>query len=515
MENIEAKKSLVERLRICPKLQCYFWSRRNNCDGTMSEITYEDEDFWKQERSSLLLLAARRFENNLHERKTSPDAVTTELYDSDRLVAPQWPDDESSAATNSQLLRSLDWMSFEEMKPNQNLSSSYVNFNLNQTPNSEQQNHDRIPHLGPVNDQDESFSSASSGMLSVLQKDSICETDEMEDLFKKIVNTSTLSTSLNTLSTSLNTPANTVAYDRRSTENDAPFRRKPSQLEAPSPEFIDVKKATCLNLFVDDYPETGFLSLLESLQSNQVIERIVIFRKRTTNGERRTRSLEDMDNLFYVINSLSKSLVELVLWNFHPEDLSSLHVGLLDQPSIGYLELHMELGTIDQDLVETIACNMPSLVSIELEVHGSFPVWVLLESDSLAVLEVISTGFEFESNDVLRLASKVRTNYSLTVLDLGPLIPRWCLGTVMASVRFSHCTKLETFRFSCRNHNHDQGDACMAEVLKTIESKTAPLRIVWNHSNVHFSVSDETRSRAMQAFTRNPSLEQFRVFQES
>jgi len=220
-----------------------------------------------------------------------------------------------------------------------------------------------------------------------------------------------------------------------------------------------------------------------------------------------------MENLFHIIHNLSQSLLELVLWNFHSKDLSSLRLGLGNQSSIGHLQLHMEFGTLNQKVVESIA-SMPSLVSLELEVNESFPVWALLRSETLAMLGVISPSFDFESNDVVRLASSLRTNSALKVLQLEPYIPGWCVGSVMASLRFSHCTKLHTFQFSCRNDDEEQGDACMAEILKTIESETC-LRVLWNHYFESFSVSDDVRSKTMTILSHNLSMQQFRVFVEN
>ena len=330
----------------------------------------------------------------------------------------------------------------------------------------------------------------------------------MDDLYERIaVNTSNMSSSFNT--------QNTNSKISRVFSNDdvaVPISSRASRNQSYSNKFADVKTAKSLNLFIDEYPQSSFFSLLDSLQFNNDIERIDVFRKRTTNEEIRTRTSDDMDTLFHVIRNLS-NLVELVLWNFHPEDLSSFCLGIADHLSIGNLQLHMECGTLDNQSAEAIA-SMPSLVSLELEVNESFPVWSLLESKSMVLLGVVSNSFDFEANDVLRLAGRIRTNSVLRVLDLEPRIPSWCIGAVMASLRFSHTSRLETFRFSCQNDSEDQGDACMAEILKTIEYET-PLRVLWNHSRESFSVSEGIRRKTMLAARRNPSLEQFHLFVES
>jgi hypothetical protein len=394
---------------------------------------------------------------------------------------------------------------FHDMKL---LSSLYIpceDFDVDRNPENENQMDGGIPKLEPICDKENSFSSSSTNNSNVIlrQNDGVESASFCDHLYKRIVDTSGLSSSFNAQNENEN-----------SINSRGGLRTRTSQNQDHSNEFSDVKTAKSLNLFVDEYPKTSFFSLLDSLQSNSAIERIVIFRKGTTNKEIRTRTLDDMDDLFHVIRNLSTSLVELVLCNFHPKDLSSFCIGIGGHPSIGYLQLHMEHGTLDQQSMQIIA-SMPSLVSLELEVNESFPVWSLLESDSLVLLGVLSTRFDFTPNDVICLAGRIRTNSVLKVLDLEPRIPSWCIGAVMASLRFSHTSRLEIFRFSCRNDNsEEQGDACMAEILKTIEYET-PLRVLWNHSRECFSVSAETRRKTLSALSRSPSLEQFCLFAEN
>jgi len=505
MEKETINKTLVERLRRCPKIECNFLSRRNY-DDDVSEITFEEGL-----SSSLLYLAAKRFETNVNENFKPSDNLPTALYDEDRLVEPLRcsDNDKADAIPDVQIPQSPINDNFHDMEL---LTSLYIpceDFDVDRKPDNEIQMDGGIPKLEPICDKDNSFSSSSTNNNMIFRQNdgvesaSFCETEEMDHLCERIVDTSGLPSSFNAPNENEN-----------SINSRGVLRSRTSRNQDHSNKFSDVKTAKSLNLFVDEYPQTSFFSLLDSLQSNRAIERIVIFRKGTTNKEIRTRTLDDMDDLFDVIRNLSKSLVELVLCNFHPEDLSSFCLGIGDHPSIGYLQLHMEHGTLDQQSMQIIA-SMPSLVSLELEVNKSFPVWSLLESDSLVLFGVVSTRFDFTPNDVIRLASRIRTNSVLKVLDLEPRIPSWCMGAVMASLRFSHISRLETFRFSCQNdNNEDQGDACMAEILKTIEYDT-PLRMLWNHSHECFSVSAEMRRKTLSAVSRNPSLEQFSLFAEN
>lgn len=492
MNNDPANKSLVERLRTCSKFDCRFWSRRNY-DGDVSDLTFEEDFFFKNRESNPLHLAAKRFESSA---AFSVDLSTG--LNNDCTVEKPVPcsDDEIGHNSDSQMPHTSTILT-----PNGDFGADKKT--------------DNKPELEVIHDEENSFSSSSTNTFScdefrerdVAENQPFYRTKGMNQHYERMINTSESSSSYNTPNHGNVTGSLVLPHETSSS------RRRASRDQDHSMIFSDVKTAKSLNLFIDEYPETSFFSLLESLQSNRGIERIVVFRNRAAHGELRARTLEDVDNLFHVIHGLAKSLIELVLWNFLPNDLPSVCLGIAKHPSIGNLQLHMENGTLDEQSLETIVC-MPSLVSFELDVNESFPIWSLLESKSLVLLGVVSTRFDFEPNDVLRLAGRIRTNSVLRFLDLEPRIPSWCIGAVMASLRFSHTSKLEAFRFSCENDNEDQGDACMAEILKTIEYET-PLRVLWNHSRESFSVGKEIRRKTISAVSRNPSLEQFHLFADN
>mmetsp|Transcript_11142 Transcript_11142/g.26773 ORF Transcript_11142/g.26773 Transcript_11142/m.26773 type:complete len:521 (+) Transcript_11142:148-1710(+) len=517
MKKDDPNHSIVERLRRCPKLECNFWSRgkfNSHSDGDLSEVTFEEEDFWSTKGSHLVYHAAKKFENNLSDNRNFSGVLSKGSHLRDKAIESHQCCDQSNHVFPDRGIPQIytkgnaDKLSF--------LSSSSVpgkDINEDRKPGIETQRNGDIPKSEQMCDNKSSFSKLRTDITSVSKlghnsddNTLFYEAHGIDELYERMVNTSGLTSSFNT-------PNNFNVVDSREfpLNRSLAFRRT-SRESCQRDTDVDVKNAKSLTLSVDEYPETGFLSLLESLQSNNVIERIVVFRTHSITAESRTRSLEGMYNLFQVIKNLSKSLVELVLWNLHPEDLLNFCLGIYNHQSIGNLHLHMERGTLDQQTLETIT-TMPSLISLELEVNESFPVWSLLESDSLVLLSVVSTRYEFATDDVLRVAGRIRTNSVLRILDLEPRIPSWCIGAVMASLRFSHTSQLETFRFSCQNNNEDQGDACMAEILKTIDYETS-LRVLWNHSREKFAVSKETQREAMLAVKRNPSLKQFHLFKE-
>ena len=277
--------------------------------------------------------------------------------------------------------------------------------------------------------------------------------------------------------------------------------------------FSEFETSDSLKIFVDDYSDARFLSLLTVLKKNKNVKKIEMFRKRKSDGFR-NRSHIDMDHLFHVLHALSGSLSELNLWNLRDQDLTSLSRGLYDHRSIQFVQLHMESSTLDEETLKTFA-TLPNLISLELEVNESFPVWRLLESKSLAVLSVISNHFKFESADVLPMADKLETNSALQVLDIEPFLPTWCLCTIMNSIHSSRESSLETLQFSCGTTNKKDGDNSVMDILRTITSYKSKLRVIWNHCYESFHVSEEIEPMVLLALQSSKSVQQFHVFVES
>ncbi|KAG7338181.1 hypothetical protein IV203_026046 [Nitzschia inconspicua] len=278
-------------------------------------------------------------------------------------------------------------------------------------------------------------------------------------------------------------------------------------------EIPDAQTAEELVFYVDEYPHDKFLLLLDLLRSNKVIQKLDIVRNGLHEGEQ-TRRSSDLDHLFHVLHILSGSLMELNLQNLRIQDLASVSLGLYDHHSIEHLQLTMESGTLDEDTVKAIS-SMPRLLSLELEVRESFPVWCLLESKSLTILSVVSNHFVLDSSDVLAMADILESNTTLQVLVLEPRMPPWCLVTLITSLRCCSDSSLETFQFSCRTKDEKDGDACMVELIKLILRRQSKLRVIWNHWFESFLVSEEVKDRVMSALYVCNKLQQFHVFMES
>jgi hypothetical protein len=274
----------------------------------------------------------------------------------------------------------------------------------------------------------------------------------------------------------------------------------------------DAQLSEELKIFVDEYPPDKYLSLLDLLRNNKFLHKLDIVRNRIDQGAR-TRRSADLDHLFHVLHFLSNSLKELCLQNLRLQDLTSVSLGVYDHVSIEHLQLTMESGTLDENTTKAIA-SMPRLLSIELEVRQSFPIWPLLDSKSLTILSIVSTHFAFDASDVIAMADKLETNSILQVLDLEPLVPAWCLVTLITSLRSCQDSRLETFQFSCRTEDEKDGDACMIEMIKLMKRPCSKLRVIWNYCFESFRVSDVVKDMTMSVLYICNILQQFHVFME-
>jgi hypothetical protein len=272
--------------------------------------------------------------------------------------------------------------------------------------------------------------------------------------------------------------------------------------------FFKIKGDETLRLFLDDYSEVDYWPFLDALNSDEVVQKIVVFRKRQTDRVR-TRSTQELDCFFHILHNLS-SLRELHLWNFTQDDLQVLSNGIANHPWLEYVQLHFESGTMDYGLSKALA-SLPSLISLELEVNATFPAAPLLDSQSLNVLSIISNQFDFELEHITELVNKLERNSVLTVLDLEPRIPTDGLLVLMNALRTNR--SLDTLQFCCHSANEEEADSLLQEVLETFSVNTN-LRVIWNHSYESWSVTEGMKTKVLDVLRRNGTLEQFHVFVE-
>ncbi len=277
----------------------------------------------------------------------------------------------------------------------------------------------------------------------------------------------------------------------------------------------ELRESNSLRLFLDDYSEANYWPMLDSLCFNKCLQKLVVFRNGKT-AMSRVRTDQEMDCFFRVLTRLtSTTLSELHLWNFGPDDQSTLCRGLAYNTSLEYIQIHLETGAISPSLCRTLA-TLPKLVSLEIEVSSSFAISELLSSTSLGVLSVICTNnpFYFDSKEILRFAKKLEANTTLSVLSIEPCISSDAsLSAILHTLKTKN-RSLETFQFSSAAFTVEEGDGVVELMLNTLHANSH-LRVLWNHLYESWSVSANMRQKVLGALQQHKTIQQFHIFPEA
>jgi len=275
----------------------------------------------------------------------------------------------------------------------------------------------------------------------------------------------------------------------------------------------NIRALSTIRLFIDDYSEANFWSLLDSLYFNLNIRKLILFRRRQCDRSL-VRTQQEMDCLFRVVNRLASSLSEIHLWGCNPEDQGVLSRGLANNASLEYVQLHFETGSLSTMFSKALA-SLPNLVSLEVDVKESFQLSLLLDSPSLGVLSVIcpeSARFTFPDEEMVRFCEKLEENKNLQVLSIEPLISvTVALPALMGVLKRKKNRTLQTLQFSSAPPKNQ--DDALLPILRSL-NKTS-LRVLWNHCYESWNVSPSVQQKLLRILNLNRTLEQCQVFAES
>jgi len=290
-----------------------------------------------------------------------------------------------------------------------------------------------------------------------------------------------------------------------------------------------VREASTLRLHIDEYSEANFWPLLDSLYFNLNLQKLVLFRHRHDDQQCQTRTIQEMDCLFRVLNRLASSLSEIHLWGISPEDQIVLSRGLLaNNASLEYVQIHLESGSLSPLLARTLT-RLPNLVSLEVEVTERFPLSLLLDCPTLTVLSVIckeSTRFMLPDEEVVKFSEKLKENKVLQVLSIDPFISSAVgLPAILTALRSENYRGLDTLQFSSAPFTSSSSSSSSLypeeevmdttlEIILDLLGATS-LRVLWNNCYESWVVSPQMQQRVLHFLSQNRSMEQFHVFVES
>jgi hypothetical protein len=271
--------------------------------------------------------------------------------------------------------------------------------------------------------------------------------------------------------------------------------------------FLKETEDHTLKLYIDDFQESTFDRIVESLYGNTTLRTLAICRGWYPKmGNHRTP--EEMECLLQAMQCLPH-LHTLLLCNVRPDILQPLSQSL--PRSLVKFQMHLVEGTIPDALLDALA-NAPHLTQVQLEARDSFDIAKLLStSKHLQTLKVISGNFSLDHGLVQGLADQLAANQCLLALDLEPPITGGAAFALLTTALRSNTT-LQSLRVTFSG-DMDETHLAAVELGQLIEVNQT-LRHISNHCQDTVQVTSRTTQLLLQALHSNYALREFNFFVE-
>lgn len=257
---------------------------------------------------------------------------------------------------------------------------------------------------------------------------------------------------------------------------------------------------------VDDFTQYQFNALVQSLANRKGLIQLEVYRRKRIGDERRT--LSELIVLFSIIRGLP-NLCDLTLQNFGPMSSDILTSFLNHHPTLCTFHLHYNQGTVDMELLETLA-EVPYLNDLTLDVEDDFPFSILLTSKSITKLK-ISGNYDFNSDNVVKSMKALETNTTLKILDLIPQINLRCVRALSFAIEDN--STLERLKFSYQTEKRSEARNALLDLLNAL-SKNSTVEEVENSKFEFVKVLMKDKIRVDKILERNKTLQRFQFFNE-
>jgi len=346
----------------------------------------------------------------------------------------------------------------------------------------------------PVNAEERSFKLSDSALNQSMISHKSCQ----------LLSASMLSTSQEALSipSDASTPIRSQTTRRTKTE--------PTSLQNISIlEHSDSDDDTTLKLCIDQYEQTAFRKLMESLMGNSQIAELQVSRS-FDGSSMRLRNKDDIGLLFKLIRSLS-NLQILNLENFEEEEIHFVAMTQWQNQNLHTVRIHVRKGAVSQRLLSILA-ELPEVRHLTFEMHKSFPFHILFSSRTLESLTIVANNFNVDNLHAMELVQSVPKNQTLKKLIIEPPMRPRTFKLLASALRKN--TAIEHIEFSLLPENDTDTNSAICELARTL-SGNCFLRTVLNikHSNV--KVRDRTCDMVIGALAENYIIENFVVFDET
>jgi hypothetical protein len=263
-----------------------------------------------------------------------------------------------------------------------------------------------------------------------------------------------------------------------------------------------------LTVQLDGYDHHEFIDFLRYLADQKHLTKLEKCCSESPQDAFRTRC--DVALLSSVICDLS-NLEDIALYNFGHESNDLLTLCLKDKPYLPSVRLHYLRGTVNQELLHTIA-DLPSLYDVVLEMQKDFPFYILFSPETLKSLKINGT-FTFDRKTFEYAMQLLCTNATLETLDMEPKVPQQ-VSVRSISYAIEANTTLEILFFSFQARSKATAGEALLEITKAL-SCNSNLRELVNYRSRSVQILGIHQDLAIEFMEEpNKTLQKFKFYKD-
>jgi hypothetical protein len=258
---------------------------------------------------------------------------------------------------------------------------------------------------------------------------------------------------------------------------------------------------------VDDFNAVEFDKLVSCLYGNKDLTSVEVTRQRHITNER-TRTLAEMAQLVTSLRSIP-NLTKVILNSFHTSDLGMVCSLVKGIKTLEKFHLHLISGTVDTSILDILA-DAQSLKELSLDVQASFPLYLLLSSESIVRIAVPSETFSFKERHLVLAMQALTKNQNLRILDLKPKMSPSDVRLLSLGIRKNSNLKVLRFSFLA---DETEASSALHHLCESMATHTS-LRTVVNHYAKLLHVPALDAYKMIKILKANDSLKTFDLFDD-
>lgn len=299
-----------------------------------------------------------------------------------------------------------------------------------------------------------------------------------------------------------------VSRSSFSTSDTLPLSKHAHRLDDIANDYKFLRQSQSeLSIRVDAFTAKEFDKLVDCLYGNKDLTSVEVTRQRNISNQR-CRTMAEVAILVTSLRSLP-NLSKLILNCFNSSDIGMLCSLVKGTKRLEKFHLHFISGTVDTVFLDILA-GVQSLKEISLDVQSSFPLYLLLASESIVRIAVPSESFSFKERHLVLTMQALTKNHNLRILDLKPKMSPSDVRSLSVALRGN--TGLKVLRFSfLADETH--ASSALQHLCESMASNTS-LRTLVNHDAKLLRVPALDAYRMIKVLKSNDSLTTYDLFDD-